>query len=186
MHERVRRADLLVGQVVGRVLGPEAERTGAVGDLDDDRVLVRLAGLVDDRLDDAVAVVEQPLLHPPQHAAATLEAERLPAGLGRAGALGDRRTSSALSTGRVRMTLPVAGFSTSMVAEAVGFSIVAISGRLEPRPLMASRSIRASCCGRSRPSRRKRLGDRVDDVHPVGDLAEHGVLAVQPRRWPPR
>ena len=27
----------------------------------------------------------------------------------------------------------------------------------------------------------RKLGDRVDDVHPARHLAEHGVLAVEPR-----
>ena len=45
-----------------------------------------LAGLGDDRLDDAVGVVDHPPLGALEHLGAALEAERLPAGLRRAGA----------------------------------------------------------------------------------------------------
>ena len=109
-HERVRGADLLVGQVLGRALGPEPERARAVRDLGHARVLVRLAALVDDRLDHPVGVVDQPLLHPPQHAGAAVEAERLPRRLGGAGARhqprdlvggGDGQGADDLAGGRV-------------------------------------------------------------------------------------
>ncbi len=47
--------------------------------------------------------------------------------------------------------------------------------------MTVSFSIVAGCCGRSRPSVGSAL-ERVDHVHPRRDLAEHGVLAVEPRR----
>ena len=62
----------------GRVLGPEAEGVGGVHHLGDERVLVGLARLGDDRLDDALGVVDDPLLRAAQDPAAALEAERLP------------------------------------------------------------------------------------------------------------
>ena len=89
-HERVGRADLLVGEVVRRVLGPEAERAADVADLGEQGVLVGLARLGDDRVDHALLVVEHPLLGAPQHARAALEAERLPGRLRGAAALGER------------------------------------------------------------------------------------------------
>ena len=76
--EQVGRADLLVGEVLRRVLGPEAEGVGGVGDLGQLRVLPRLAGLGDDRLDDPVGVVGHPLLGAAEDPPAALEAERLP------------------------------------------------------------------------------------------------------------
>ena len=59
-HERVGGADLLVGEVLRRVLGPEAERVGDVADLRQQGVLVGLAGLGDDRLDQALAGCRPP------------------------------------------------------------------------------------------------------------------------------
>ena len=78
-HERVGGADALVAQVLGRVLGPEAERVGGVGDLGEQRVLVGLARLGDDRLGDPLRVVGRPLLGAPQDPRAPVEPERLPA-----------------------------------------------------------------------------------------------------------
>ena len=86
----VRGADLLVGQIALGVPGPEAERRRAVGDLGDQRVVVGLAGLRDDRVRDPVRVVEQPLARAPQDLAAGLEAERGPRGLRRARPCGQR------------------------------------------------------------------------------------------------
>ncbi len=84
-HEGRGGADLLVGEVLGRVLRPEAEGGSGVGDLGELRVLVGLAVLLDDRVDDPLGVVEHPLLHAPQDPGATVEAERLPGRLRRAG-----------------------------------------------------------------------------------------------------
>ena len=75
------RADPLVGQVLGRVLRPEAEGGGGVAHLGELGVLVGLAVLGHDRARDAVRVVDDPLLRAPQDARAAVEAERLPAGL---------------------------------------------------------------------------------------------------------
>ena len=58
--------DALVGQVGRGVLGPEAEGVGRVHHLGDERVLVGLARLGDDRLDDALGVVDDPLLRAAQ------------------------------------------------------------------------------------------------------------------------
>jgi hypothetical protein len=92
LEQDLRRFDALVGEVFGRLLGPEAERVGGVGDLGELGVLVGLASLRDDRLDHALGVVDQPLLGAQQDARARLEAERVPVGLGGAatgGHLGD-------------------------------------------------------------------------------------------------
>src|SRR5438874_1284306 len=78
----------VVAEVLLGVLGPEAERVGTVGDLGELRVLPGLAGLLDDRLDDALGVVEEPLLHAQHHARAAGEPERVPPRLGGAPALG--------------------------------------------------------------------------------------------------
>ena len=85
--ERVRGRDLLVGEVLRRVLRPEAEAGGGVGDLGEDRVLVRLAGLGDDRPRDPVGVLGRPLLRPAEDPRPVVEAERLPVALRDAGAL---------------------------------------------------------------------------------------------------
>ena len=81
LHQHLRGLHALVGQVLARVLGPEAERAAPVGDLREGRVLVGLAGLGDDRRDDLLGVVHEPLLSAQQHARAAVEPERLPAGL---------------------------------------------------------------------------------------------------------
>ncbi len=86
LDEQVGGTDLLVGQVLGRVLGPEAERGGGVVDLGELGVLVGLARLRADHVDDAVGVVRDPLLGAQEDLGAALEAQRLPAGLRRAGA----------------------------------------------------------------------------------------------------
>ena len=85
LDERRGGLDLLLGEVLLGVLGPEAERARDEGDLGEVRLLPRLAGLRNDRLDLALAVVDHPLLGALQDLGATLEAERLPARLGGAG-----------------------------------------------------------------------------------------------------
>src|SRR4051794_35564229 len=101
-----RRADLLVGQVLGRVLGPEPERAGAVGELGGLGVLPRLARLGHDRVDHAVAVFGQPALGAAQDAPAALEAERLPGGLRGAAAAGEVGDLLAPEVGDVADDLP--------------------------------------------------------------------------------
>src|SRR5829696_2837685 len=89
------------------------------------------------------------------------------------------RTSSALATGTVATTSPVAGFATGMpsATEVDGCSTVAMRMRLlEREPLDDRRLLRAV----ARVGRERLEG--VDDVHARGHLAEHRVLAVEPGR----
>ena len=108
--------DLLVGEVLGRHLGPEAEGVGGVGDLGELGVLVGLAGLGDDRVDHPLGCCPSATsARGSSTRAAALEAERLPAGLRRAGARDDLLDLlGADGRGRCAMTSPVAGFSTGM------------------------------------------------------------------------
>ena len=144
-HERVGGADLLVAEVVGRVLGPEAERVGRVGDLGEQRVLVGLAGLRDERLGDPLRVVDHPLLGA---AAGSCRGRRSRAPPTRAARRGRARPSRAARRswwrGRCRMSSPVAGFWTAISVRCS--SAVAI--RLPRR----SRSSRPRAAGRGRRS----------------------------------
>ena len=76
-HRRVR-LDVLVLEVLRALLRPEAERVGDEHDLGDQRVLARLAGLVDDRLDHPLAVLDEPGAQVVHDLRAALEADRVP------------------------------------------------------------------------------------------------------------
>src|SRR5205085_12192216 len=68
----------------------EPERIEDQEELGGLRVLARLAGLGDDRLDDALAVLDQPAAHLAEYIGAAVEAERLPSRLRDARALRER------------------------------------------------------------------------------------------------
>ena len=142
-HERVGGADLLVAEVVGSVLGPEAERVGGVGDLGEQRVLVGLAGLLDERLGDPLRVVGHPLLGAAEDLAAAVEAERLPGGLGGAAALGHR--AQLVEGGGVDAPDELAG---RRVVD-LDLGALLLGGRHQAASTV---SIFASSRGRSRPS----------------------------------
>jgi hypothetical protein len=74
------------------------------------------------------ALSSEPLLHAQEDACAALEAERLPGRLDRTGLERHLVNCSALMSGSVAMTSPVAGFSTGNVASVVApFVLVACS-----------------------------------------------------------
>src|SRR4051812_33126978 len=102
---------------------------------------------------------------------------------------------SAPRSGTCAMVSPVAGFSTAIVAPLPAPLVVACSRALST---VAMPALSSFACGRTsltvelnalenhRLLRHvSRVGglrlDRVDRVHPVRHLAEHGVLSVQPR-----
>src|SRR4051794_12777183 len=104
-------------------------------------------------------------------------------------------TCSAPRSGTWAMVSPVAGFSTAIVAPLPAPLVVACSRALST---VAMPALSSFACGRTsltvelnalenhRLLRHvARVGglrlDRVDRVHPVRHLAEHGVLSVQPR-----
>src|SRR5437764_14319269 len=117
-------------------------------------------------------------------------------------------SSAGPNTGIVVISSPVAGFSTGIVAAAEPplVSTVIRCSTLDIRPLLwplsanrqayrtglASRPVSGRRAGIDRLDLRRidrpvlRAGrqrlDRVDRVHPVGDAAEHGVLALEARR----
>src|SRR6185437_12176830 len=74
-------------KVLGRVLRPEPERVAHVEDLGEHGLVGRLAVLLDDRLRNALAVVNHPLAQVVEHLGAAVEAECRPHGLGGAGAV---------------------------------------------------------------------------------------------------
>src|SRR5215207_9166886 len=117
------------------------------------------------------------------------------------------RTSSADRLGTDAMISPVAGFSTGMSlplasAWSTRSSMVAIGpschsitsgdggyrgGEVRPARRRAPRLAQLDALDLRRVERAvARVGlhglDRVEDVHAAGDTAEHGVLAVEPRR----
>ena len=182
-HERVRRPDLLVGQVLRARAWPRSRARRrrrrarrAARPRTSCRSRRRSSGSRARRCRratsaSAAARGRGPRTRaPPTRAAPRARARRAP------------RTSSGDVTGTLRMTSPVAGFSTSMVsvpsAAARSWPYADASGFLaggEP-----ARSALRPAAGRARPS--GSVLDRVDDVHAVGHLAEHRVLAVEPRR----
>ena len=88
--ERRRRLDLLVGEVDGRLAGPELERREPVRELGDLGLVGRAPGLRADRADDALRVGDHPAAGGEQDLGAPVEAERGPAGL-RGARGGDQR-----------------------------------------------------------------------------------------------
>ena len=80
-QQRRVRLDLLVGQVLGRVLRPEAQRVADVEHLRQQRVLARLAVLLHEHVEHAVAVLDEPVPQLVHDVGAAVEPERLPAGL---------------------------------------------------------------------------------------------------------
>jgi hypothetical protein len=101
-RERGVRAHALVLQVVLRLLGPEAERVRGREDVREQRVLARLAGLVDHRLRDALAVVDHPLAHPEHDGGAVVEAGLAPRLLRRPRALDELADLIRVHVGEVR------------------------------------------------------------------------------------
>ena len=83
--------DPLVGQVLGRLLGPEAERVAHVEELREQRVLARLAVLLHEQVDHAVAVLGRTSCRSSSITSARpSKPERLPGRLRAAGALDQR------------------------------------------------------------------------------------------------
>ena len=134
-QERAARLNLLVGQVLGRVLGPEPERAGGVAKFGEYGVLARLTGLRHNRVEEPLGVVEHPLLRPAQHLRSTLEPERLPARLSRARPLDHPATSLSAAARNVAIGTPVAGFSTTIESDPVWpFACCSVVVAIDTRP----------------------------------------------------
>ena len=96
----------LIGQVPRRMLGPEAERGHGVAEVGELRVLVRLAALGHDHVNDPIGVVEHPLLRAAQDAAAAVEALAAQPGCAPRPRSASSSSSAAPSTGTVLRSLP--------------------------------------------------------------------------------
>ena len=105
-HERRRRLDLLVGEVGGRLPGPELERREPVGELGELGLVGRAAGLGADRRHHPLGVRDQPAARREQDLGAPLEPELRPAGLRRAGRGDDRPHLVRAELGDARDRLP--------------------------------------------------------------------------------
>ncbi len=155
-----------------------------------------LTGLRHDGLDDPVGVVEHPLLGSAHDPRAPFVSDRLPLRLGLAspgGHLGqitrveNRDRADQFSSGRVldrdRVDGTAVGIGLLVLLNARHGSPPAPLDRVAARLLgVEPDRLDGGWIDRSVLGVRGQTLDRVHGVHPGRDLAEHGVLAVQPRR----